>query len=61
MENNFIKVVDRGLAEQLADLGFQYVKESDDSFAFLKTDELLKILQKSYSNGRFICENKLRF
>lgn len=61
MKNNFIKVVDRGLAEKLADLGFQYVKESNNDFAFIQTDELMKVLQETYSNGHFICESKLRF
>lgn len=61
MENNFIKIVDRGLAEQLANLGFQYIKESNGTFAFIMSDELIKILQETYSNGHFICENKLRF
>lgn len=57
---NLIKVVDQGLAKQLADLGFQYIKEGEN-FAFIQTDELMSVLQQIYSNGTFICENKLRF
>ena len=57
---NLIKVVDQGLAKQLVDLGFQYIKEGS-VFAFIQTDELMSVLQKTYSNGSFICENKLRF
>lgn len=57
---NLIKVVDQGLAEQLANLGFQYIKEGK-IFAFIQTDELMSVLQQTYSNGSFICENKLRF
>ena len=39
---------------------FQYIKEGS-AFAFIKSDELMSVLQKTYSNGYFICENKLRF
>lgn len=60
MDCTLIKVVDQGLANQLVGLGFQYIKEGS-IFAFIKTDELMSILQKTYSNGTFICENKLRF
>lgn len=57
---NLIKVVDQGLAKQLVDLGFQYIKEGS-VFVFIQTDELMSVLQQTYSNGSFICENKLRF
>lgn len=57
---NLIKVVDQGLAKQLVDLGFQYIREGN-VFAFIQTDELMSVLQQTYSNGAFICENKLRF
>lgn len=57
---NLIKVVDQGLAKQLADLGFQYIREGN-VFAFIQTDELMSVLQQTYSKGHFICENKLRF
>lgn len=60
MDCTLIKVVNQGLAKQLADLGFQYIKEGS-AFAFIKSDELMSVLQKTYSNGSFICENKLRF
>lgn len=57
---NLIKVVSPELANQLASLGFQYIKEGE-YFAFIQTDELMSVLQQTYSNGSFICENKLRF
>lgn len=57
---NFIKVVSPELANQLVALGFQYIKEGS-VFAFIQTDELMSVLQQAYSNGSFICENKLRF
>lgn len=57
---NLIKVVSPELANQLASLGFQYIKEGEN-FAFIQTDELMSVLQQTYSNGSFICENKLRF
>lgn len=57
---NLIKVVDRGLAKQLVDLGFQYIREGN-VFAFIQIDELMSVLRQTYSNGTFICENKLRF
>lgn len=60
MDYTLIKVVDQGLATQLADLGFQYIKEGS-IFAFIKSDELMSLLQETYSNGSFICENRLRF
>lgn len=60
MDYALIKVVDQGLATQLADLGFQYIKEGS-IFAFIKSDELMSLLQETYSNGSFICENRLRF
>ena len=57
---NFIKVVDLKLAEKLASLDFQYIKEGS-VFAFIQTDELISVLQRIYSESYFICENKLRF
>ena len=57
---NLIKVVSPELANQLVSLGFQYIKEGS-VFAFIETDELMSVLQQAYSNGAFICENKLRF
>lgn len=60
MDCTLIKVVSPEVAEQLAKLGFQYIKEGS-AFAFIKSDELMSVLQKTYSNVSFICENKLRF
>lgn len=57
---NLIKVVDQGLAKQLADIGFQYIREGN-IFAFIQTDELMSVLRQAYSKDSFICENKLRF
>lgn len=57
---NLIKVVSPEVAEQLAKLGFQYIREGN-VFAFFETDELMSVLRQTYSNGSFICENKLRF
>lgn len=57
---NLIKVVSPELANKLVSLGFQYIKEAE-YFAFIQTDELMSVLQQTYSNGSFICENKLRF
>lgn len=57
---NLIKIVSPELANQLVSLGFQYIKEGS-VFAFIQTDELMSVLQQTYSNGAFICENKLRF
>lgn len=57
---NLIKVVNPEVAEQLAKMGFQYIREGD-VFAFIQTDELMSVLRQAYSNGTFICENKLRF
>lgn len=57
---NLIKVVDQALANKLAELGFQYIKETS-GFAFIQTDELMAVLKQSYSKECFICEDKLRF
>ncbi|MBO5873877.1 MAG: hypothetical protein J6Q35_02455 [Rikenellaceae bacterium] len=57
---NLIKVVSPELANHLVALGFQYIQEGEN-FAFIQTDELMSVLQQTYSNGSFICENKLRF
>jgi hypothetical protein len=57
---NLIKVADQALANKLAELGFQYIKETS-GFAFIQTDELMAVLKQSYSKECFICEDKLRF
>ncbi len=58
--NNFIKVQDPSLAEQLAKLGFSYIKESD-CFAFLYDKELAKFFGDKFSEFPAVCESKLRF
>ena len=58
--NNFIKVVNPELANQMAALGFQYIKEQN-VFTFHYSEELMRILQKQYSNSQFVIESKLRF
>lgn len=60
MKPQFIKVVDPVIAEQLAELGFQYIKEQH-AFVFMCSDELIAVLQKQYSLSQFVCESKLRF
>lgn len=60
MKNNFIKVVSPDVAKQLADLGFQYMKEQD-VFVFPYSEEIVIFLQKQYSTAQFAIENKLRF
>lgn len=60
MNNQFIKVVDPDFAKQLADLGFQYMKEQN-VFVFSLNDELQAVLQRQYSTAKFVIENKLRF
>lgn len=60
MKPQFIKVVDPVLAEKLAELGFQYIKEQH-AFVFDCSDELMAVIQKQYSRSQFVCESKLRF
>lgn len=60
MKNTFIKVVSPEVAEQLATLGFQYIKEQN-TFVFPYSDELIVVLQRQYSHSQFACESKLRF
>ena len=60
MKNYFIKVVSPEVAEQLALLGFQYMKERN-AFVFAYSDELIAVLQQQYAHSQFACESKLRF
>lgn len=57
---NLIKIVNPEVAEQLAFLGFQYIKEQN-TFAFPYSDELIAVLQQQYPNTQFVRESKLRF
>lgn len=58
---NFIKVINRELAERLIASGFSYIKESE-FYAFADTPELSSVLQRmSFSDKRYFAENKLRF
>jgi hypothetical protein len=60
MNNNFIKIADPNVAEQLARLGFQYIKESN-VFVFTECEEILALLSQTFKHTCFVTENKLRF
>lgn len=60
MKNNFIKVVNPDVANNLVTLGFQYIKEQN-VFVFPYSDEIMVVLQRQYSSPQFVTENKLRF
>ena len=60
MKNNFIKVVNPDVANNLVALGFQYIKEQN-VFVFPYSNEIMVILQRQYSSPQFVTENKLRF
>lgn len=60
MKPTFIKIVSPEIAEQLASLGFQYIKEAS-LFVFPYSDELLAVLRQQYANSQYVCESKLRF
>ena len=60
MKNNFIKVVNQDVANNLVALGFQYIKEQN-VFVFPYSDEIMVVLQRQYSSPQFVTENKLRF
>ena len=60
MSNNFIKIANPNVAEQLAHLGFQYIKESN-VFVFTECEELLALLSQTCPDACFVTENKLRF
>ena len=60
MKNNFIKVVNPDVANNLVALGFQYIKEQN-VFVFPYSDEIMVVLQRQYSTPQFVTENKLRF
>lgn len=60
MKNNFIKVVNPDVANDLVALGFQYIKEQN-VFVFPYSDEIMVVLQRQYSSPQFVTENKLRF
>ena len=48
MKNNFIKVVNPDVANNLVALGFQYIKEQN-VFVFPYSDEIMVVLQRQYS------------
>ena len=60
MKNNFIKVVNPDVANNLVALGFQYIKEQN-VFVFPYSDEIMVVLQRQYSSSQFVTEDKLRF
>lgn len=60
MKNNFIKVVNPDVANNLVALGFQYIKEQN-VFVFPYSNEIMVVLQRQYSSPQFVTENKLRF
>ena len=60
MKNNFIKVVNPDVANNLVALGFQYIKEQN-VFVFPYSNEIMVVLQRQYSTPQFVTENKLRF
>lgn len=60
MKNNFIKVVNPDVANNLVALGFQYIKEQN-VFVFPYSDEIMVVLQRQYLSPQFVTENKLRF
>lgn len=60
MKQVFLKVVDPEVAEELASLGFQYIKEQN-SFAFLCSDELVEVFLSRFSDVQFTTNNKLTF
>lgn len=57
---NFIKVVDREVAEQLASLGFQYIIEGK-TYVFAYDDRLISLLTEKYAETQFVKTNKLTF
>ena len=60
MKPTFIKIVSPELAEQLAALDFQYIKEAS-LFVFPYSDELIAVLRQQYAQEQYVCESKLRF
>ena len=62
--NNLIKVFDSAKAEQLINVGFEYMLESINGqpvYAFCITEELLSYLKNNFAQNDFIVENILRF
>lgn len=57
---NFIKVVNREVAEELASLGFPYIREGD-TYAFAYDDRLISLLTEKYAKTPFAKTNKLIF
>lgn len=56
----FIKVIDQKVSNYLASSGFSYIKEGD-VFVFFATPEIIAVLQRQFSNEKYVIENKLRF
>lgn len=58
--DNFIKVLDPNVAEELVRAGFSYVKENS-GFAFPETPELKSFLLEAFSSVPLVRENRLQF
>lgn len=56
----FIKIADSEIAKKLAARNFQYIKEGS-VYSFIKTDELMLVLQQEFGEVPMIFENRLRF
>ncbi len=59
-----IKVVDPAVAKKMSAAGFHYMLEKNgqiEIYVFSVTPQQIKDLQKNFSKGDFVVENRLRF
>jgi len=64
MEKKLIKILNPDKAEQLKQLGFNYILDSINGqtvYAFCISDELIKYLQSNFDTNDFFFDNTLRF
>lgn len=64
MCNTFIKILDSEIAHMLKKSGFSFMKEQingTDVYVFQNTQELVNLLESSFSSKDAVLDNKLNF
>ena len=59
-----IKVIDPAVAKKMSAAGLNYMLEKNgqtETYVFSVTPQQMKDLQKNFSKGDFVVENRLRF
>lgn len=62
--SKFIKIIDKNIAENLKNAGFDYVIDhvgTETMYSFLYSSEIEKLLQSKYHNTQVVISNRLCF